>query len=100
IYDEQGGGFAFDNEDGSRKDIRYTAYWKADVVLDSKGEKSIRFKLPDNLSTFRIMAVAAKTGRYGTSEKTFQVAKPMVVMTNVPRVIRPGDRLQIGGTVV
>ncbi|MEM7180258.1 MAG: MG2 domain-containing protein, partial [Spirochaetota bacterium] len=95
------GGFPFTHEDGTRKNIQYTAFWKPNVTIGQSGKKTVEFRLPDNLTTFRIMAIASsKDGKYASYAKDFQVAKPMVVLTNVPRFIRAHDSVQIGGTIV
>jgi len=93
------GGFSKDSEDGSRKDIRYTAYWKPNIRADRNGKAVIRFKLPHNLTTFRIMAFASINGKYRVKKKEFQVKKAMVIQKNLPRFIRPGDVLRFGAVV-
>jgi uncharacterized protein YfaS (alpha-2-macroglobulin family) len=94
------GGFGLKNEDGTRKDIRYTAYWNPKVMADSNGYAEVEFKLPDNLTTFRIMAVAAAKGKFSAVKKEFRVRKAMIIQKNLPRFIRAGDKLFIGGTVI
>ncbi len=93
------GGFSEDSEDGIRKNFRYTAHWEASLKADSRGRVKVRFRLPHNLTTFRIQALAAKKGRYNRATKEFQVRKPLVVRPLAPRFIRPGDRLQVGALV-
>jgi alpha-2-macroglobulin len=101
IYGDTGeGGFPFDSEDGIRKNIKYTAYWKPNLVADANGEINLDFDLPDNLSSFRIIGVASIEGRYGTNHHTFRISKPLVVLGNIPRFLRPGDEVKIGGTVL
>ncbi|MCB1143796.1 MAG: hypothetical protein KDK54_16220 [Leptospiraceae bacterium] len=100
VYGSEGGGFAYDSEDGSRKNIRYTAYWNPNILIGKSGIEQIEFQLPDNLTTFRIMGVVSLNGKYNKLESTFKVAKPIVVLANSPRFLRPGDRVEIGGTVI
>ncbi len=94
------GGFALGNEDGTRKNFRYTAYWKSDLKADKDGKADVTFKLPDNLSTFRIMALAAADGKYTNYEKEFQVRKALVVQPLMPRFMRAGDELMVGAVVI
>lgn len=94
------GGFGLGSEDGTRKNFRYTAFWKNDIAADKEGKAQLTFKLPDNLSTFRIMALAAADGKYTSYEKEFQVKKSLVVQPLVPRFMRAGDELMIGGVVI
>ncbi|MFZ5628586.1 MAG: MG2 domain-containing protein [Spirochaetota bacterium] len=94
------GGFALDSESGTRKNFRYTAFWKGDIVADKTGKAEVKFNLPDNLSTFRIMALTAADGKYAEYEKEFRVQKALVVQPLVPRFIRPGDELGLGAVVI
>ncbi len=97
---EGSGGFAFGNEDGTRNDIRYTAYWNPQIVADKNGFAEVEFKLPDNLTTFRVMALASAGGKYREFKKEFKVRKAMVIQKSVPRFIRCGDKLMIGAVVI
>lgn len=101
--DENGeglGGFSMKNEDGTRRNIKYTAYWNPKIIADNRGNAEVEFLLPDNLTTFRIMAIAAAGGKYSSFNREFKVRKAMVVQKNVPRFIRAGDNLFIGGIVI
>lgn len=93
------GGFNQQNEDGSRTDIRYTAYWNPLIKADSNGKAEVTFKLPQNLTTFRLMALAAKDGKYASIKKEIRVKKSVVVRRNLPRFIRPLDKLKMGAVI-
>lgn len=95
----QEGGFDDEQEDGLRRDFRHTAFWKGKLVADSSGRIRVNFKLPDNLTTFRIMALAAHQGKYNRASSEFKVSRPLVVRPVVPRFIRPGDKLELGGVL-
>jgi uncharacterized protein YfaS (alpha-2-macroglobulin family) len=96
---EGDGGFNQQNEDGSRTDIRYTAYWNPLIKADSSGKAEVTFKLPQNLTTFRLMALAAKDGKYASLKKEIRVKKSIVVRRNLPRFIRPNDTLRMGAVI-
>ncbi len=93
------GGFHFDSEDGTRKDFRYTAFWGPRIKADGSGKASVRFTLPHNLTTFRVMALASAKGKYASAKKEFQVRRSVVVQPLMPRFIRPGDSLEVGTVV-
>ncbi|MEO6598607.1 MAG: MG2 domain-containing protein, partial [Polyangiaceae bacterium] len=42
----------------ARRDFRQTAYFNPSVLVDESGKAHVRFKLPESLTTYRIMAVA------------------------------------------
>ncbi len=83
-----------------RKDFRPTAYFNPSVRTDSQGRASVTFKLPDSLTSFRIMAVAGtKDSRFGSGETRITVNQPLMVTERLPRFSRIGDRFTAGCTV-
>ena len=83
-----------------RGDFRSTAYWNPSIVTNDQGEAAVEFTLPDNLTTFRIMAVAqTKDSCFGRGELDFKVAKPVMLLPSLPRFARVGDVFQAGVVV-
>lgn len=65
-----------------------------------KGEKqTLRFTMPAYIGSVRAMVVAAQDGSYGSAEKTIAVKKPLMVLATVPRVLSPGETIQLPVTV-
>lgn len=93
------GGFDRDGEDGIRRDFSHTAHWTPHIRADREGRATLRFDLPDNLSTFRVQAVAAREGRYNKADHEFEVSQPITMQRSLPRFIRPGDRLYMGAVI-
>ncbi len=94
------GGFSDDSEDGVRKEFRYTAYWNAAVKADENGTAVIKFRLPHNLTTFRVQAVAAKQGKYASAFHEFKVNIPVVLQTSLPLLLRKGDTFTAGAVII
>ena len=95
-----GGGGGADGAEVLRSRFKTTAFYLGDVVTDSAGNAETRARLPDNLTTFRLMAVAVtESDRYGSGELPMLVTRPVVARPALPRFVRPGDTLQ-AGTVV
>jgi uncharacterized protein YfaS (alpha-2-macroglobulin family) len=83
-----------------RGDFRSTAYWNASLVTEEQGHARVKFTLPDNLTTFRVMAVAqTQDSRFGRSETPFKVTKPLLLQASFPRFGRVGDEFY-GGVVI
>ena len=83
-----------------RGDFKSTAYWNASVLTDAKGEAVVRFDLPDNLTTFRVMAVAqTKDSLFGRASADFKVSKALLLLPSIPRFARVGDTFQAGAVV-
>jgi uncharacterized protein YfaS (alpha-2-macroglobulin family) len=77
-----------------------TAYWNPALQTDARGRARVEFQAPDNLTAFRLMAVAADAGdRFGSGERRFTVAKPLQLHAALPRFLTEGDQAQ-GGVVV
>ncbi len=91
--DEGGGG----GGEAMRADFRATAWFQAGVLTGSDGRAHVHFKLPDNLTTFRIMAVAAaKDDRFGSGEAQVTTSRPLMLRPALPRFLRAGDTMSAG----
>lgn len=95
-----GGGGGADGAEVLRSRFRTVAFYLGSVVTDSAGNAEVKAALPDNLTTFRVMAVAATDAdRYGSGETPLLVTRPVVARPALPRFVRPGDTLS-AGTVI
>lgn len=83
-----------------RGDFRATPYWNPSLITDENGEARVTFNLPDNLTTFRVMAVAQTVeSDFGRGEESFRVSKKLMLQAALPRFVRAGDAFS-GGVVV
>ncbi|WP_127054017.1 alpha-2-macroglobulin family protein [Trichormus variabilis] len=83
-----------------RKDFQALAYYNGSVITDEKGKAKITFKLPDDLTTWRVMVVATDGNlRFGNGEATFITTKPLLTNAILPQFARPGDRILAGLSV-
>jgi alpha-2-macroglobulin len=99
-FREPGGGGGRGEDDILRSRFQTTAFFLGSVVTDAAGTATARVRLPDNLTTFRVMAVAVTQGdRYGSGQSPLLVTRPIVARPALPRFVRPGDQL-LAGTVV
>jgi hypothetical protein len=95
----EGGGGAGNNE-VLRSRFKTTAFFLGSVVTDSAGTATATVTLPDNLTTFRVMAVAVTAGdRYGKGQTPLLVTRPLLARAALPRFLRPGDRFTAGAVV-
>ncbi|HEU4698621.1 MAG TPA: alpha-2-macroglobulin family protein [Gemmatimonadales bacterium] len=95
-----GGGGGLANADVLRSRFQTTAFFLGSVVTDAQGRATATAKLPDNLTTFRVMAVAVTAGdRYGSGDAKLLVTRPLVARPALPRFLRSGDRLEAGVVV-
>ena len=83
-----------------RRDFRPLAFWHAAIATNADGVAEIDVALPDTLTTYRIMAIAADpAARYGSATAPLTVARPVMTRPAVPRVLTRLDRASIRATV-
>ena len=51
--------------------------------------------MPNYVGSVRAMVVAAEEGAYGMSEKTIPVRKPLMILGTLPRVLGPGESVEL-----
>lgn len=77
-----------------------TAFWLPSLVTDEEGNASFRFKLPDNITSWRITAVGNTLANiFGANKKNILVQKPLFVRLAVPPFFRQGDITTITGII-
>jgi uncharacterized protein YfaS (alpha-2-macroglobulin family) len=78
-----------------RASFRSTAYFEAGRVTSREGKAHYAFTLPDNLTTFRLMAVAAgEDDRFGFGQTPIVTSRPLMARPALPRVLRVGDAFE------
>lgn len=84
-----GGGLS---EETLRRFFANTAYWNPSVLTGPNGEARVSFKLPDNLTTFRILVMAqTRDNKFGHAMHTFVVQKPVSLFPILPKFLIIGD---------
>src|SRR5579872_6257759 len=82
-----------------RLNFQQLAYFNGDVQTDATGHAQVSFKVPDNLTTWRVLVVAAAQTpsddptnfRFGNGDATFIVTKALLANPLLPQFARPGD---------
>ncbi len=65
-------------------------------VTDGDGRAEVPVTLPDNLTRYRVMVVAAEGGqRFGSGEATLLARLPLMVRPSPPRFLNFGDRFEL-----
>lgn len=99
---EKGGGGGADDSstDKKRGEFKDTAYWEPNLETDKNGEANLTFTLPDNLTTWQILAIGATQDTIvGSAEKDFISTKDLIVRPTLPRFLVMNDVLQVGAIV-
>lgn len=89
------------HEGGSvRVNFSDAAYWDAGLVADRRGRVTARFRLPDSLTNWRVVAVALDdVGRAGRTVAGFRSFQPIMVWPMVPRIFTEGDTAEVWAAV-
>ena len=89
---EPGGGGGGDLSGLTREDFRPVLLWQGSVPLDAKGRATIDVPLSDNLSAFRLVAIATDGAQYfGTGETSVRTVQDLSVFAGLPELVRGGD---------
>ena len=84
------------NEKKSRSDFNPTATWMPTLVTANDGTFSARFKAPDTLTRYRLIAIAThKSSRFGNGLGEAVVNKPLMLEPSPPAFAHEGDRIRV-----
>ncbi len=79
-----------------RQNFDALAVFAPNVKTDANGKAIVPIKLPDNLTRYRIMAVAVDTGRrFGSGESSITAKQPLTVRPSAPRFMNFGDKIEL-----
>ncbi|MGH1345097.1 MAG: Ig-like domain-containing protein [Nannocystales bacterium] len=96
-------GFAFRAEEAMAQEVSLrtlfasTAYFAGDLQTDAEGKLSVTIDMPENLTTFRVMAVAIdreEVDRFGSGDAQVRVRKPIMLRPSLPRFANYGDAFE------
>lgn len=92
-----GGGGGMMSLEDARDLFLNSVYWNPSVRTNDKGKATVSFTVPDNLTTFRIIAFGqTKNNRFGVKETTFKVKKDLSIFTVFPEFLIQGDTFKAG----
>lgn len=79
-----------------RRNFDALAVFAAALPTDAQGRARVEVKLPDNLTRYRVMAVAvAGSDRFGKAESAITARLPLMVRPSAPRFLNYGDRFEL-----
>ena len=95
----KGGGGA-DPESKKRGNFRDTAYWNPNIITDENGKAEITFQLPDNLTTWKLLAIAnTKDSKFGAVAEEIVETKKVILRPVRPRFAVADDEILLGAIV-
>ena len=78
-----------------RSDFKEVLFFKT-VETDETGSATVDFESSDQLSTYRIMAVAYTEDSFGNAEKKILVSKDLLISEAMPEFARQNDEFKAG----
>jgi hypothetical protein len=93
-----GGGDGVAGLDSVRQNFADVPLWIPDLVTDEQGEAVVEARLPDNLTTWVLLAKAVTGAEtlVGEGQVEIVTSKPLLVRPVVPRFLVAGDRPRLG----
>lgn len=86
---------------GMRSFFKFVSYWNPSLTADDKGHARATFTIPDNLTGWRIFAMAVTPNDImGLGEGQFKVNRPTEVRPVMPNQVTSGDTFQAGFSVM
>jgi len=81
--------------------FKFVSYWNPALETDAQGKAQIQFTVPDNLTGWRVLAMAmTPTDRMGLSDANFKVNRPIEIRPVLPNQVTAGDSFQAGFNVM
>lgn len=81
--------------------FKFVSYWNPSLATDAEGKATVTFDLPDNLTGWRVLAMAVTpTDRMGLGHGNFKVNQPLELRPVLPNQVTSGDRFQAGFSVM
>ena len=91
-----GGGAGID----LRNLFKFVSYWNPSIIPDADGNAEIEFEVPDNLTGWRIFALAVnRDDRMGLGEAGFKVNRPTEIRPVMPNQVINGDDFNAGFSI-
>ena len=73
-----------------------TLVWQPELVTDKNGRAELKFKLGDNITTWKMYAIASNAeGKIGVAEKEFKAFQPFFADLDPPKFLTVGDEISL-----
>lgn len=92
--------YVHNDKGGARTVFKDTAYWNPTVHTDQSGQAKVSFKLPDNLTTWLISAIAdTKDTHVGQVNSEIIVSKDIFIRPIIPNILRTSDKAYLSAII-
>ncbi|NOJ76025.1 alpha-2-macroglobulin family protein [Empedobacter stercoris] len=99
ITTKKGANTALDNVK-ARTNLNETAFFYPNLKTDAKGNVIIEFTTPESLTEWKFMAIAHTPDlKTGYLEQSVRTQKDLMVVPNMPRFLREGDKISVSSKI-
>lgn len=101
-FEKKGANSGGDGMDlGKRSDFKLLAYWNPALRADAGGNASFSFAVPDNLTAWKILAIATTPGdRFGLGAASVKVNRPTEIQPALVNQVIEGDSFDAAFSVM
>jgi len=78
-----------------RTNFNSLAVFAPSVKTDERGEALVDLNLPDNLTRYRITAIASTEKQFGKGESNITAKQPLMIRASAPRFMNIGDAAEL-----
>lgn len=73
-----------------------TLVWSPELITDKNGKATLKFKLGDNITTWKLYAIASNAeGKIGVTEREIKAFQPFFVDLEPPKFLTVGDEISL-----
>jgi hypothetical protein len=84
-----------------RTNFNETAFFFPSLLTDKEGKLRINFRLPESNTTWKLQALAHTADlKYGLMTREIITQKPFMVLPQLPRFLRKGDKVYLSAQVI
>ncbi len=84
-----------------RRRLQETAFFYPAMVTGQNGEVTLNFTMPESVTKWKFMAMAHREdGVSGYIEKYITTSRELMVIPNIPRIVREGDEVVISAKII
>ncbi|MET1254118.1 MG2 domain-containing protein [Aliikangiella maris] len=84
-----------------RELLRESAYWNSSIIVTAKRTQSLRIKMPDNLTRWKVIAISSDlTGQLYVDDDSIQSQLDLQVYAQAPQQVTVGDQVTLTAEMV
>ena len=96
---EEENNFSSPTSNSLRSNFRDYAFWEPNIYTDKYGKATVKVKYPDNITKWKLFALAANGKYTGQTIKDVKAYKTLMAQLSTPRFMIEGDETNVIGKI-